>query len=159
MPNPTPLGFTFAGVAAGIKKTGASDLALIVSDRPCSAAAVFTRNAFPAAPVLYDRALVAENAAGLRAVAINAGCANACTGEAGLADAEAMAGLTEAALGLPPRSAAVMSTGVIGPRLPMDKDRRGHPAGCRRAVTRRVGRRGARHHDHGHPAQNRVPGD
>ena len=121
MPNPTPLGFTFAGVAAGIKKTGASDLALIVSDRPCSAAAVFTRNAFPAAPVLYDRALVAENAAGLRAVAINAGCANACTGEAGLADAEAMAGLTEAALGLPPRSAAVMSTGVIGPRLPMDK--------------------------------------
>ena len=121
MPNPTPLGFTFAGVAAGIKKTGARDLALIVSDRPCSAAAVFTRNAFPAAPVLYDRALVAENAAGLRAVAINAGCANACTGEAGLADAEAMAGLTEAALGLPPRSAAVLSTGVIGPRLPMDR--------------------------------------
>ena len=116
-----PLGFTFAGVAAGIKKTGASDLALIVSDRPCSAAATFTRNAFPAAPVLYDRALVAENAAGLRVVAINAGCANACTGEAGLADAEAMAGLAEAALGLPPRSAAVMSTGVIGPRLPMDK--------------------------------------
>jgi glutamate N-acetyltransferase/amino-acid N-acetyltransferase len=116
-----PLGFTFAGVAAGIKKTGASDLALIVSDRPCSAAATFTRNAFPAAPVLYDRALVAENAAGLRAVAINAGCANACTGEAGLADAEAMAGLAEAALGLPARSTAVMSTGVIGPRLPMDK--------------------------------------
>ena len=121
MTNHLPLGFTFAGVAAGIKKTGASDLALIVSDRPCSAAATFTRNAFPAAPVLYDRALVAENAAGLRAVAINAGCANACTGEAGLADAEAMAGLAEAALGLPPRSAAVMSTGVIGPRLPMDK--------------------------------------
>ena len=130
MQNPIPLGFTFAGVAAGIKKTGASDLALIVSDRPCSAAAVFTRNAFPAAPVLYDRALVAENAAGLRAVAINAGCANACTGEAGLADAEAMAGLTEAALGLPPRSAAVMSTGVIGPRLPMDRI----AAGIRQAV-------------------------
>jgi glutamate N-acetyltransferase/amino-acid N-acetyltransferase len=125
-----PLGFTFAGVAAGIKKTGASDLALIVSDRPCSAAATFTRNAFPAAPVLYDRALVAENAAGLRAVAINAGCANACTGEVGLADAEAMAGLTEAALGLPPRSAAVMSTGVIGPRLPMDRI----AAGIRQAV-------------------------
>ena len=121
MANQPPLGFTFAGVAAGIKKTGASDLALIVSDRPCSAAATFTRNAFPAAPVLYDRALVAGNAAGLRAVAINAGCANACTGEAGLADAAAMGGLAEAALGLPPRSAAVMSTGVIGPRLPMDK--------------------------------------
>jgi glutamate N-acetyltransferase / amino-acid N-acetyltransferase len=121
MTNYPPLGFTFAGVAAGIKKTGASDLALIVSDSPCSAAATFTRNAFPAAPVLYDRALVAENAAGLRAVAINAGCANACTGEAGLVDAEAMAGLVEAALGLSARSAAVMSTGVIGPRLPMDK--------------------------------------
>jgi glutamate N-acetyltransferase / amino-acid N-acetyltransferase len=121
MTEQVPIGFTFAGVAAGIKKTDARDLALIVSDRPCSAAATFTRNAFPAAPVLYDRALVAENAAGLRAVAINAGCANACTGEAGLADAEAMAGLAEAALGLPPRSAAVMSTGVIGPRLPMDR--------------------------------------
>jgi len=118
---PTPRGFTFAGVAAGIKKTGANDLALIVSDRPCSAAATFTTNAFPAAPVLYDRALVAENPAGLRAVAINAGCANACTGEAGLADAADMAHRAEAALGLPPRSVAVMSTGVIGPRLPMDR--------------------------------------
>ena len=121
MSNLPPLGFTFTGVAAGIKKTGASDLALIVSDRPCSAAATFTRNAFPAAPVLYDQALVTENAAGLRTVAINAGCANACTGEAGLADAAEMAHLAETALGLPPRSAAVMSTGVIGPRLPMDK--------------------------------------
>ena len=71
--------------------------------------------------MLYDRALVAENAAGLRAVAINAGCANACTGEVGLADAGAMAGLAEAALRLPARTTAVMSTGVIGPRLPMDK--------------------------------------
>lgn len=121
MPNHPPLGFTFSGVAAGIKKPGAADLALIVSDRPCAAAAVFTRNAFPAAPVLYDRGLVAENPAGLRAVAINAGCANACTGDAGLTDAAEMAALAEAALGLPPRSAAVMSTGVIGPRLPMPK--------------------------------------
>jgi glutamate N-acetyltransferase/amino-acid N-acetyltransferase len=81
---------------------------------------VFTQNRFPAAPVLYDRALVAENPAGLRGLAINAGCANACTGAAGLADAAEMARHVEAALGLPPRSAAVMSTGVIGPRLPMD---------------------------------------
>ncbi|MCX6029559.1 MAG: bifunctional glutamate N-acetyltransferase/amino-acid acetyltransferase ArgJ [Chloroflexi bacterium] len=121
MPQQPPLGFTFAGVACGIKKTGAADLALTVSDRPCTAAAVFTQNKFPAAPVLYDRALVAENAAGLRGVAINAGCANACTGEAGLADAAEMAALAEAALSLPPRSCAVMSTGVIGPRLPLDK--------------------------------------
>ena len=73
----TPRGFQFAGVGCGLKKTGDLDLALIASDRPCAAAAVFTRNRFPAAPVLYDRALVAENPAGLHAVAINAGIANA----------------------------------------------------------------------------------
>ncbi len=116
-----PQGFRFAGVAAGIKKNGAADLALVVSDRPCNAAAVFTRNAFPAAPVQYDRSLLAEQAAGLRGVAINSGCANACTGEGGLADAAAMAAGAEAVAGLPPRSVAVMSTGVIGPRLPMAK--------------------------------------
>ena len=121
MSNQVPTGFRFAGVACGLKKTGAADLALVVSDRPCSAAAVFTRNRFPAAPVLYDRALVAENPAGLRAVAINAGIANACTGEAGMADAAVMASTAEEVLGLPARTCAVMSTGVIGPRLAMDK--------------------------------------
>jgi glutamate N-acetyltransferase/amino-acid N-acetyltransferase len=121
MPQHPPLGFTFAGVAAGIKKTGAADLAVIASDRSCAAAAVFTQNKFPAAPVLYDRALVAENRGGLRGVVINAGCANACTGDGGLADAAQMAVAAEAALGLPSRSCAVMSTGVIGVRLPMDK--------------------------------------
>ncbi|MGQ9490265.1 MAG: bifunctional glutamate N-acetyltransferase/amino-acid acetyltransferase ArgJ [Anaerolineae bacterium] len=131
MPGHLPLGFTFSGVAAGIKKTGAIDLALVASDRPCAAAAVFTQNRFPAAPVLYDRDLLRENPAGLRAVAINAGCANACTGDAGLADAAEMAALTEAALGLPPRSAAVMSTGVIGPRLPMAKIAAGLQAAAR----------------------------
>ncbi len=120
-----PLGFTFAGVAAGIKKNGAADLALIVSERPCTAAAVFTQNRFPAAPVLYDRQLVAENSAGLRGVVINAGCANACTGDEGLADAAQMAAEAELATGLPPRTCGVMSTGVIGVRLPMDKIRAG----------------------------------
>ncbi len=123
MPNHIPLGFTFAGVPCGLKKTGAADFALVVSDRPCSGAAMFTQNKFPAAPVLYDRALVAhaERAAGLRAVAINAGCANACTGAEGLADAGEMAAAVEASLGLPSHSAAVMSTGVIGVRLDMGK--------------------------------------
>ncbi len=121
MSDQSPRGFRFAGVAAGIKKNGAADLALVVSDRPCNAAAVFTRNAFPAAPVQYDRSLLAEQPAGLRGVAINSGCANACTGEGGLADAAAMAAGAEAAAGLPPRSCVVMSTGVIGPRLPMAK--------------------------------------
>jgi glutamate N-acetyltransferase/amino-acid N-acetyltransferase len=117
----TPRGFQFAGVACGLKKTGDLDLALIASDRPCAAAAVFTCNRFPAAPVLYDRALLAENPAGLRALAVNAGVANACTGTPGLADAAAMARAAEAALHLPARSCAVMSTGVIGPRLPMER--------------------------------------
>jgi glutamate N-acetyltransferase / amino-acid N-acetyltransferase len=121
MPKYPPLGFTFAAVPCGLKKTGAADFALIASDRPCAAAAVFTRNKFAAAPVIYDRALVIENPAGLRAVAINSGCANACTGDAGLADAAAMAAEVEAALGLPARSCAVMSTGVIGVRLDMSK--------------------------------------
>ncbi len=121
MPKHPPLGFTFAGVPCGLKKTGAADFALIASDRPCAAAAVFTRNKFAAAPVIYDRALVAENPAGLAAVAINSGCANACTGDAGLADATAMAAEVETALGLPARSCAVMSTGVIGVRLDMSK--------------------------------------
>lgn len=125
MANYPPLGFSFAGVAAGIKKTAAADLALVVSDRPCAAAAVFTQNRFPAAPVLYDRRLIAENNAGLRGVVINAGCANACTGAEGLADAGEMAAAAEAALGLPAGTCAVMSTGVIGVRLPMDKIRAG----------------------------------
>lgn len=116
-----PHGFRFAGVAAGIKKTGAADFAAVLSDRPCAAAATFTRNAFPAAPVLYDRALLASNPAELRGVVINSGCANACTGEEGLADAAEMARLAEAAFGAPVKSVAVMSTGVIGPRLPMER--------------------------------------
>ena len=116
-----PKGFGFAGVAAGIKKNGGADFAAVVSDRAATAAATFTRNAFPAAPVLYDRELLAGNPAGLRGVVINSGCANACTGEDGMADAAEMARLAEGAFGVPARSVAVMSTGVIGPRLPMDR--------------------------------------
>ena len=119
-PAPSP-GVPLRRCGCGLKKTGAADFAVIVSDRPCAAAATFTRNAFPAAPVLYDRDLLAENPAGLRGVVINSGCANACTGNDGLVDAAEMARLAEAALGVPGRSVAVMSTGVIGPRLPMDR--------------------------------------
>ena len=71
MTHQTPLGFTFAGVHCGFKQDNALDLALVVSDRPGAAAATFTRNRFAAAPVLYDQALLAENPAGLRAVAGN----------------------------------------------------------------------------------------
>jgi glutamate N-acetyltransferase/amino-acid N-acetyltransferase len=120
-------GFRFAGVACGLKPQTAAyggralDLALIVSDVPCAAAGVFTQNRFPAAPVLYDRAALQANPAAMHTVVINAGNANACTGQQGLADAAAMAALAEAGLGLPAGSALVMSTGVIGLPLPMDK--------------------------------------
>lgn len=127
-------GFEAAGIAAGIKAAGTLDLALVHSPRPCVAAAVFTTNAFKAAPVLYDQRILAENPSGLRAVVINSGCANACTGDEGLRNAEATASAVAQALrccdaamqASPHRSIAardvmVMSTGVIGAQLPMNK--------------------------------------
>ncbi|MCS7221616.1 MAG: bifunctional glutamate N-acetyltransferase/amino-acid acetyltransferase ArgJ [Anaerolineae bacterium] len=118
-------GFQAAGVAAGIKPSGDRDLALVASRAPCASAAVFTQNRFAAAPVLYDRTILCLNPTGIRAVVINSGCANACTGDQGLANARRMAELAEQALGLPSRSCLVMSTGVIGVQLPMDKIERG----------------------------------
>jgi glutamate N-acetyltransferase/amino-acid N-acetyltransferase len=82
---------------------------------------VFTQNRFPAAPVLLDREILRSNPHGIRAVVINAGNANACTGRQGEADARHMAALAETALGLPAGSALVMSTGVIGLPMAMDK--------------------------------------
>ena len=120
-------GFRFAGVSCGIKpKTAAYgdralDLALIVSDQPCNAAGVFTQNQFPAAPVLFDKKTLAANARSIRAVVINAGNANACTGEQGLKDAAASAHLVDTALNLPANATLVLSTGVIGLPLPMTR--------------------------------------
>jgi len=114
-------GFRACGVSAGIKKKpGALDLALVVSDRPASCAGVFTTNRFQAAPVLYDRNAIAACPRGVRAVVINSGCANACTGPEGEEDARQMAALTGKAIGVGSESVLVMSTGVIGQRLPMD---------------------------------------
>jgi len=113
-------GFQAAGVAAGIKKHGGLDLALVVSERPCSAAAVFTTNQVQAAPVQYDRSLIEHNSAALRGVVINSGCANAVTGTQGLQNTIATASAVETALVLPKNSMFVMSTGVIGQQLPME---------------------------------------
>ncbi len=119
-------GYRAAGVACGLKQSGQPDLALVVCDYPALAAGVYTTNVFRAAPVLYDAALLARKQPPLiRAVVINAGNANACTGESGLRDAEHMARLAESALGLPRDTVLVMSTGVIGRRLPMDKIEQG----------------------------------
>ncbi|GIV77908.1 MAG: arginine biosynthesis bifunctional protein ArgJ [Litorilinea sp.] len=121
-------GFDAAGVAAGIKKNGALDLALIASRVPCRAAAVFTLNRFPAAPVQYDRRLLAFNPTSVHGVVINSGCANACTGVEGAANARRTAEAVERALGAGDQTIFVMSTGVIGVQLPMDRLLDGIPA-------------------------------
>ena len=112
-------GFRAAGVAAAIKYEGRRDVALVVADEPCAAAAVFTTNKVAAAPVVYDRAVV--RCGRVQAVLANSGCANACTGAQGLKDAELSALVAAGELGIEPRHVLVASTGVIGRRLPMDR--------------------------------------
>ncbi len=114
-------GFQVAGVHAGLKKDGALDFALVKSDVDCVTAGVFTRNKVQAAPVLLDRQRLAQNPAGIRAVATNTVCANACTGSLGLENARATAELVANALAVKDEQVLVMSTGVIGTHLPMDK--------------------------------------
>ncbi|MCO7221398.1 bifunctional glutamate N-acetyltransferase/amino-acid acetyltransferase ArgJ [Klenkia sp. PcliD-1-E] len=115
-----PAGFRAAGVAAGLKASGDPDVALVVNDGPDdAAAAVFTTNRFPAAPVLWSRQVLADGR--VRAVVLNSGGANACTGPEGFGDTHATAEHTAAALGLGAIDVAVASTGLIGVRLPMDK--------------------------------------
>lgn len=115
---PLPKGFSAAGIKAGIKKNK-KDMALIVSDVTAESAAVFTTNQVKAAPVKWDIRVVEHN--GARAIVMNSGNANACTGEQGLADAEAMAALAAGKLGIKPIDVFVCSTGTIGKPLPMDK--------------------------------------
>lgn len=117
----SPLGFTAAAVAAGIKQSGRPDVVLVVSDRDCTAAGVFTTNRVAAAPVLLDRETLAANQSALRGVVINAGNANACTGAPGLADARAMQRSAAEATGGRPDQFLVMSTGVIGVPLPLGR--------------------------------------
>ncbi|HUS64834.1 MAG TPA: bifunctional glutamate N-acetyltransferase/amino-acid acetyltransferase ArgJ [Kofleriaceae bacterium] len=113
-------GFRFAGVAAGIKQKGGPDVGLIVADQPCAAAAVFTRNRVPAAPVVLSRAALKKNKGRARALVVNSGNANALTGDFGRQDAERMAAWTAELLGADQRDVLVASTGVIGVRLPME---------------------------------------
>ena len=117
-----PKGFRAAATAAGIKKEGL-DLALLVADWGCSAAAVFTTNRAQAAPVVVSREHLAAGQA--RAVVVNAGCANAGTGEQGLRDARETAAIVAREIGCRAGEVVVASTGVIGVGLPMDKVRTG----------------------------------
>ncbi len=120
----SPQGFAAAGVAAGLKQSGKPDCALLVSQCPALASAAFTANRFQAAPVVHGRRLLAENRR-LRAVFVNSGNANACTGEVGLRDAQATAVAVAARLGLAVNQVLIGSTGRIGVPLPMDKIMRG----------------------------------
>ena len=117
----SPRGFAAAAAHAGLKTDGAPDVALLVSATSCATAGVFTKNALRAAPVIYDADLLAERPGRMRAVAMNARVANACTGAPGLAAARAMAQAAEQAAGLPSRTALVLSTGVIGVPLPHEQ--------------------------------------
>ena len=112
-------GFRAAGVAAEIKYKGRNDVALIVADEPCAAAAMFTTNKVAAAPVVYDREAVKGGR--MQAILANSGCANACTGAQGLKDARLSALVTAGELGIDPKYVLVASTGVIGRPLPMDR--------------------------------------
>ena len=123
-----PAGFSAGAVYAGVKTPGPGklDLAILASDRPAVTAGIFTTNAFCAAPVVVTRERVAARRA--RAVIVNAGNANACTGEQGLADAREMTALAAAKIDGRPDEVLVASTGVIGVPLPMDLIRHGAEA-------------------------------
>ena len=122
-----PRGFRAAGISAGIKASKGLDLALLVADAPATAAAVFTTNLAQAAPVIVSREHLQATGGLARAIVVNSGCANACTGDEGMRDAREMASETARLVGCSVEQVLVASTGVIGVALPMDKIRRSLP--------------------------------
>lgn len=118
---PLPQGFSAAGVTCGVKDPNSSkkDMALFVSDRPCAAAGVFTTNLVCGAPVKVSRERLPRSTA--RAIVINSGNSNACTGDQGIGDAEAMTAAVATLVGCDQHDVLVASTGVIGRFLPMDR--------------------------------------
>lgn len=117
-------GFLAAHTAAGIKYQGRDDMAMIYSKVPAVAAGTFTRNVVKAAPVKWDQQVVGESPF-VQAVVMNAGIANACTGQEGMGYCKATADAAGSALGIPSQAVLVASTGVIGMQLPMDRLRAG----------------------------------
>ena len=118
-------GFLFSGISAGIKKDGKRDLGLIYSEVPAHVAGLFTTNAVKAAPVQLDKERVKKGLC--RAIVVNSGNANACTGNPGLRDARKVSSLVAKRLGIDERLVFPSSTGVIGSRLPMKKIEEGIP--------------------------------
>jgi glutamate N-acetyltransferase / amino-acid N-acetyltransferase len=122
-----PMGFRASGLACGIKANGRPDLAIIATSRPVPAAGVFTTNLAKAAPVLVSQEHLAWSEGHAQVIVTNSGCANACTGPQGAADAREMAVLAANRIGCAPSHALVASTGVIGVNLRMDAVRNGIP--------------------------------
>ena len=116
-------GFLAGTTAAGIKTAGKPDLGIIYSDTPCVAAGVFTTNQIKSAPVILSRRHLSRKKA--QAIVVNSGCANACLGEQGIADAAEMANLTATKLDIKREDVLVASTGIIGVPLPMNCLRQG----------------------------------
>src|SRR5262245_1018297 len=117
-----PRGFQSAALHCGIKaKAGALDLTVIAADGQAAAAGIFTTNLAQAAPVLVSKRHLERSKGVARAIVVNSGCANACTGVQGMADANTMASEVAAGLGCGPEEVLVASTGVIGVNLKMDK--------------------------------------
>jgi glutamate N-acetyltransferase/amino-acid N-acetyltransferase len=114
-------GFEAASCAAGIKYQGRTDMALVYSKTPCTAAGTFTSNVVKAAPVLWDRAIVRESTQPVHAVIVNSGIANACTGKEGMDICKKTAQAAADALSIPEKSVILGSTGVIGMQIPVDK--------------------------------------
>ncbi|EHJ47764.1 arginine biosynthesis bifunctional protein ArgJ [Solidesulfovibrio carbinoliphilus subsp. oakridgensis] len=125
---PLPKGFSFATAAAGFKHPGRDDLALVVSDVPAVAAGVFTKNLFQAAPVLVAKKRLSTSGGHARAILVNSGQANACTGQGGIDDCRETLSLVAKATDLSADEILPASTGVIGARLKLDKWKAAVPA-------------------------------
>ncbi|WP_031481360.1 bifunctional glutamate N-acetyltransferase/amino-acid acetyltransferase ArgJ [Maridesulfovibrio frigidus] len=123
---PIPEGFKFASIEAGFKYSGRDDLTIILSDTPAAGAGVFTKNKFQAAPVTVCKETL-QISPYVRGTLINAGQANACTGQEGIEDCHATLALVSKELGLNPSDLLPASTGVIGPRYDMDKWKQAAP--------------------------------
>lgn len=126
----SPRGFVAGTAVSHIKYANRRDTAVLYSPTPCTTAGLFTQNQVVAAPVIVCKETLADNAAGIHAIAANAGIANACTGAPGLANARQTQQITAQALGIPANSVLVMSTGVIGMQLPMDRLASGIQTAC-----------------------------
>ena len=115
-----PLGFKAADAMAGIKYQGRTDMAMVVSDVDCTCAGTFTTNVVKAAPVIWDRDVVVKGGSA-RAIVVNSGIANACTGKEGYEICEKTAEATASALGIKPEQVCIGSTGVIGMQIKIDR--------------------------------------